>query len=346
LLATAIVAVLTFAFAPRAMATACAAAVRTGWHTVLAAAIGFGVGIIPFALTYLPVAHQVGTLSYADVMMYAPQWVDTFNVGVGNLIWGHAPHLAGHGGAYDPYEVNYAITPLLVLTVLAGGLVLAWAGITRRVPMTTVRRATLALCATIVIFALLPVQTTIGSAWALVWHLPGASALRAIDRMQIVIDLVVALALVSLATEVDRRWRTRSRSRLMRIGGAVLLCLLVAEQAHDTSSTSMKRNVQEATLGQVPAPPPGCTSFFVADSRPNQTPFYVFQTTAMLISERVGLPTLNGYSGNMPPGWALSDPDAVGYAALVQSWAASHGLSGGLCRLDLGTMRWSHQPPG
>ncbi len=220
----------------------------------------------------------------------------------------------------------------------------AYAGATRRLRLTPILRLTLALCGATLILALLPLETKFGSAWVVVWHIPGATAIRAIDRIEIAGNLVAALALVLLATEALRRWHRLRESLPLRVVGIALLCLIVVEQVHDTSNSTLRRSTELAMLDAVPPAPSGCTSFFVTDSRPNQIPYFQFQTSAMLISQRVGVPTLNGYSGDTPTGWGLMSPDAADYRATVKAWTSANGIATGVCSLDLGSMTWDTHP--
>jgi hypothetical protein len=58
----------------------------------------------------------------------------------------------------------------------------------------------------------------------------------------------------------------------------------------------------------------------------------------MVIGQRIGLPTLNGYSGWAPPGWQLEP--GPGYDERARAWSRAKRLPAGLCRLDLNTNRW------
>jgi hypothetical protein len=344
LLAAVIVAVLVVLLSPRAAWSECRAAVRTGWRSLLAVVVGAAVGVIPFLVTYLPVARQEGTRSYSDAIAYAVTWHDLDNLGSGNLLWAHLLHYTWATPSPSTYEFSYAISPLLFLSVVAGGVVLAWAGVTHRLRVTPLVRLTLALCATTVILAVLPVKTRFGSPWAVVWHIPGATAIRAIDRIGVVSDLVAAVALVLVATVAWTSWGRLRHSLPWRVAALVLLCVLVAEQAHDSSATALRRNAQLSALAAVPPAPPGCTSFFVTDSRPTAAPDYAQQTSAMLISQRLGLPTLNGYSGEVPPHWGLTDPTVPTYLMSVRQWETANGLTSGVCSLDLTTDTWHSHP--
>jgi hypothetical protein len=48
----------------------------------------FIVALIPFVLIYLPVMRIIGPRSFAEYLVYAPQFIDIFNVGPSNIFWG------------------------------------------------------------------------------------------------------------------------------------------------------------------------------------------------------------------------------------------------------------------
>lgn len=82
--------------------------------------------------------------------------------------------------------------------------------------------------------------------------------------------------------------------------------------------------------------PSDCTSFYVVAS-PHRRPIkYEYQIDAMLVSVMRGVPTLNGYSGYVPPGWSLREVEAPEYEQRVERWIAEHGVAGQVCRLEVG----------
>lgn len=344
LLATGLVFVLAFLFAPKAMSIQCAAALRSGWRTVLGAVAGAAVGIIPFLMTYLPVLDQLGARRYRRAISFAMPVSDLWNVSPGNILWAHllgvpmaTPHPAAKG-------FSYAVTPVLLATVIIGAAAIVWAVGRRRTCLTPMLRLTLALCCTSIVLTALPIETSAGSLWAIVWHLPGAKAIRAIARVEVANDLVCALALVGLITEAARHWSRLRRSTALRAVGVALLGVIILEQAHDSVATDLDRKVENAALASIPAPPSACSSFFVVDTVANALTYYDYQTEAMLISERIGLPTINGYSGDLPPGWKLVYPTSPSYTRSVGEWVTAHDLGHGICRLDIGTMTWERHP--
>jgi hypothetical protein len=196
-----------------------------------------------------------------------------------------------------------------------------------------------ALAATAVIVSLLPLHTRFGTPWAVIHHLPGASAMRAIDRIQLVTGVIATLGGAAAATEISARLRVH-RHRLLRAAALAVLGLAIVEQINTTNTSVIDRRAQVALLNSVRRPPKGCRSFYVVDTRQPNLAFFEYQLDAMLVSQRVSLPTLNGYEAYNPPGWDLASPGSPAYADAVRSWAELKGVQAGLCQLDLGTMRW------
>ena len=64
------------------------------------------------------------------------------------------------------------------------------------------------------------------------------------------------------------------------------------------------------------------------------------QLDAWQTAHHVGLPTLNGYSGQWPPGWlGLQAPGGWAYLLAVDAWIEQHGLSG-VCAYSPATRTW------
>ena len=73
LLGAGLVAVLALVVAPRRAVGDVAGAFRTGWRSLGAGCIGFGLGLVPFLETFLPVIHQLGVRRYGDALYFAPR---------------------------------------------------------------------------------------------------------------------------------------------------------------------------------------------------------------------------------------------------------------------------------
>jgi hypothetical protein len=119
-----------------------------------------------------------------------------------------------------------------------------------------------------------------------------------------------------------------------------VLVLVPAEQVSSNQLDDLNREAQASLLESVPPVPSPCSAFYVANP-PDDRPSLIAQIDAMLISHRVGLPTLNGYSGVNPPGWALADINSPDYESNVDGWITSQGVPGTVSRYDLTNQVWS-----
>lgn len=341
---------------PRAFTAFC----RRRWQELAAALGGAAVGGIPVVLTYLPVLEDKGGRTYEEVMLYAPRPADVVNVGSGNYLWGSA--LRGTFGPDDPRLVNgeraLAITPLLLLGTAA--LLVALSVITarrsraarrdhlRQAPLDSGYVFACAASFAAVLLVVLPIDVNGWSLWRPVWeHVPGASALRATARMQVVGSQLVAVAFaVSLSRVVGERGRrTRGTWIAARVAGAGLVAVVLVEQLNLSPTSLLDHSDERASLRVVPPVPPGCSSFFVTWSGPRVSPI-VLQVDAMLIASDRRIPTINGYSGQAPDGWTLLDPQEPGYLDHVRRWAVSTGTSEALCAYDVAARTWDDTPLG
>jgi hypothetical protein len=316
-----------------------ASGVRAAWVPIAWGLSGFALGLIPFLLTYLPVRHPT---SYSDAMAYSESLRDLGNVGPGNVFWSHllGPVL---GTRLSIYEQSYAVTPFVIVLTLAGAAMAIWLIWSGRRSRCSLAGMTLALAGAAMVLAVLPLHSRFGTPWAMVWHLPGASAMRAIDRIQLITGLLAALALAAAARDASVLLGTWRRPSTWKLGALLLLGVAVVEQLN-TSPTSFVNRVAQVNLVRAAKPPPvGCRTFFVVNST-GPLPYFEYQIDAMLVSQKLSVPTINGYTGYFPPGWGLLYPSAPTYTASVLDWATAHGLTAGLCRLDLATMRWSAGP--
>lgn len=328
---------------------------RTFVWPVAGAVVGFGLGLWPFLETYLPAQGALPPGSYARTMAYAGRLDDLVNVGANNVMWSSAIHSLVHRLDYGTYEVTYAPTPILWVVAIVGAALCAWWLLSRRAARPIAARAAVALGVTTLVMALVPLHTRYFTMWAVLHHLPGANAMRAIDRAQLVTGFAAFLAAAAATTEVvghlswsaARHFRARGTDRRWLLYPvAALVLLVIAEQFNTTDTSMLSAKAQTALLASVPPAPASCRSFYVVDSTDPSLPFYESQIDAMLIAQKLRLATVNGYTAYNPPGWDLDVVGAPGYLASVAAWAGSHGVTSGLCQLDLAGMHWSAGGPG
>lgn len=315
---------------------------RLVWVRVVAFAGGFAVPMVPFLMTYLPTLDESGGRSFDDVMQLAPVWTDAVNVSGTNLVWGRLLRAWwSDPAALSSVETNDAATPLLLLGV-AVCIVLAW----RRLRGDTTLRAAVAraLLGVTLVFIVLPLRFGSFSCWRSVWlFVPGARALRAIGRVEMLAaytaPLAVAATVVALASQ--RPPRTRApRTRRTTALVAALLVLLAVEQVNTRDLARLDHSTETAFIAGITSPPPTCRSFSVrgVPGRPD----YAIQVDAMIVAQTTGLPTVNGYSGSSPPYWSLH-PGNDNYFDQLRIWIELQRLHN-VCTYDTLTGRWKVDP--
>ncbi len=79
--------------------------------------------------------------------------------------------------------------------------------------------------------------------------------------------------------------------------------------------------------------PNDCSSFYVGLKPPKIHNQFEYQLDAMFVSILKGVPTLNGYSGHLPPDWALWEVGDPQYEENVKKWINDRQIRGNVCRL-------------
>lgn len=318
----------------------------------MAAAIGFGVTMIPFVATYLPVLDESGGRSYDEVADLLPGVGNLLLVGRENLLWGWTNDgvaaATGVGTSVAAPELlsRGSMTPLLLVTTLAGlvvGLV-RW----RRTADGGRLRVAAGLVVASVLLGGCAIEVGEFSLWRLVYSVvPGAEAIRAPGRVFVVVGVLIGVAWVLVADVVWRRVRPWSRSDRWRTAAVVAIVVVglavPLEQVQTGLAQTIDRRGQLDQLAKVGEPPAGCTWFVLVDPPQGYLPF-VAQMDAMLVSHHTGLPTINGYSGFWPPGWDLLDPGSDGYRQAVEEWVSGQSLPPTGCAFDLADRQWEPWP--
>jgi len=314
------------------------------------AAIGAGVflvALVPFLVVYLPVIRHTGGRSFTEVLLYAAHLPDALNVGPDNLVWGSllariVPFTADQS-IMARYEVQRGWPPTLLFVFLATIAIALFRTATRRGPRVGGLPSSVPVLLGITAVVAWGSAIEVGGVtpWALIYRaVPGASAIRVPVRINFIVNLlVISVAMIGLTellaqAAVCTRWARA-------LGWSAVALVLVVEQLNGADVFRLSRSHEASIFDAIPPPPAACRSFYLV--RPaTADPFETIEahTEAMLITADRGIPTLNGYSGNVPPRWRLADFDDE-YPKHVAAWVTAHRLGRGLCVLDLSSGRWS-----
>ncbi|MCX5873236.1 MAG: hypothetical protein NTY51_08395 [Deltaproteobacteria bacterium] len=155
------------------------------------------------------------------------------------------------------------------------------------------------------------------SLWRIVQEIyPGGTSIRAVCRVSLLLLIVFSFGVATFLDQMKSKWLAY-----------ILAVVMCSEQVAVTSSYD-KKEYRERIDKIVALIPKDSDAFYYASlisKEEIETP-YGCQLDAMWAQIRVNRPTLNGYSGNEPPGWPLSE-------CLVKSSSA-------IDRLDRDLRKW------
>lgn len=141
------------------------------------------------------------------------------------------------------------------------------------------------------------------SLYRLIWMLPGMDSIRSVTRIELIMMWPLA---VFLAFAVDGLlFQAQKRPVLFALVGILIAGLLLESASfiyRQRYSTRHARQRLEDIRAQLPVDLPDDPILFLAD-KPDESEV-VSEVDAMLLAQDLGWPTLNGYSGNNPPGYS------------------------------------------
>jgi hypothetical protein len=167
------------------------------------------------------------------------------------------------------------------------------------------RLAWLNLCAG-VIFIFITLDLNGFSLYKFFWHVPGMNSVRAVTRSMLVVIWPLSL-FASWSIDGVIRW-SKQQSRWWQPTEYFLVGLLVLESifySHTTFTKAVDLARLEKLHQLIPTEIPSNPILFVAADP--QEPFWANEIDAMLLAQELGWPTLNGYSGNNPPGYKSAE---------------------------------------
>ena len=296
---------------------------------------------LPFLRVYLPKARETGMHGFDEVNTFTLSPLDLVHVGYDNLLYGRIVHILNdifRPGFPSWSEQMTGFPPILLFFFLVGS---GWTYTHRKI----IDRERMLLLCSVALAALftwaLAIRIDGLTPWWFVYsYFPGAKAARAVARYQIFLAAPVIIIAVSYLAYYE--------ARIIKPVVALLALLLFVEQLNTGAAIELNRDKEMQRLTAVPPPPAGCIAFFVTHARPeglfpDDDSIYSHNVDAMIISEVIRVPTLNGYSTFVPPDWHLVNPEDPDYLQRVKSFASLHRLSN-LCQLDLRAMAWKSDP--
>ena len=153
------------------------------------------------------------------------------------------------------------------------------------------------------------------SLWRIFSDLPLASAIRAMTRIDLVL-LFFASGLIAVLVQQATR-----KGRIARGGLAVASIFLVIEATDLRTPTSSVASIRQMVNADVASASEGLTDgslLFISQTHNDhiigEQPWYAMEIRAMWVGSILGLPVINGYSGNSPKGYNVLFGEACGEA--------------------------------
>lgn len=285
---------------------------RDAWLLFLCTTMS-GLVLYPVISHYLLLAGTVGYRSWTEVQPFLPRLQSWLFVGEDSYFYGWMANLPLWANLPKAHEQAMGVGPLTSFLVLAGYY------------QKRCRLFALILAGTTLALILVTVSIGGHSAWQVAWAwLPGASALRAISRLGLILLVPAAIGLALALSALTERGRYG-----LALSFLVISC---AEQARQLTTYHWQNNrhyvdaIEEKIDKSMDA--------FVISARDPKLHRTLLQLDAMFASLQSGVPTINGYSGNAPPAWYESfwDSDTTTphqrerFQRSLDAWAARHDL--------------------
>ncbi|MCI0570324.1 MAG: hypothetical protein L0Y66_06210 [Myxococcaceae bacterium] len=271
------------------------------------------VALLPLARHTLDAAREVGLRDFGEVKGMLPRFATWLNMGDASWLYGWTARF--HLFQRLPVEGEHRVgLGLVTFTLAALGL---W----------RMRHQPLIRVLLVVTVAGILLTSRYRGGWTPWWLIaqavPGGDALRAVCRVGIWLLLPASLG-VALALA---RFSSAGRTWTAAVLGAV--CLL--EQG--VRGAAFEVGPARADVARLAAHvAPDCRSFLYSPTA-GGFPSWKYQLDAAWASLELGVPTVNGYSGKVPPGWPFEEvlsTDAARAAhveAGMRRWTQGRGLA-------------------
>lgn len=156
--------------------------------------------------------------------------------------------------------------------------------------------------------------------YRLVMKLPGFNSIRAITRISLVMLLPVAL-LSAIGIETIAKRFSNWRPQISLVIVALLTIELLSFKSMHVPITQWRERLSALTPGSqisTSAPP---SILYALDTAPEQWRHIYREIDAMVLAQDLGIPTVNGYSGNLPADFGSADSCMIAARRLTNAVA-------------------------
>lgn len=253
---------------------------------------------------YISAQNDLGRRAYSEVLTMLPGVASYANFASGSIFSEIYPAFVLRKTASLPMRQEHYLFPgifiFILLSVALAGFIVLRRTLKIGLPYIFIVGSTLFVILTAISLRL---PFTDFSLWNLIYYaVPGAGAIRAVTRIWTISYLFLYLAIIGLATSTY----SHTTSKIFKTTLLLLAFLACIEQTNLTPYYFDKHE-QEKIQKQINNTIQGGQRGLKLDAFyihwPKEQSYIPFQTKAMWASLELNLPTINGYSGNVPRGY-------------------------------------------
>jgi hypothetical protein len=257
---------------------------------------------------------QLGGFEWSDIVMMVPRLTSWIDMGPQRWAYGWMTGIVDFQSLPNEPAHRIGLGFVTLFTAVAG-LLGAWRNVWVKV----------AIVSTLTVLGIALVYPGNWSPWKLVFSLiPGGDAIRFVTRISLLVLIPLSLGVALFL------------SRLKSAKWILLLTFVIAVEQFHTTPSYNKLVIRSHVEGLSKLVPRDCRSFYfasVGDSSGPSTYWVKNQLDAMWASTMAGVPTVNGFSGNIPLRWAplwdctvKSESDLARVHINLFQWAEIQGL--------------------
>jgi hypothetical protein len=325
------------------------------------------ISFIPFLLTYIPIALTFGSRSYYDAASMLPTFIDYINVGPNNWLWGNILYsiFPDIGTRPMAHELIKGVPVFFILTYL--GILIFYVSKVKNYKLALFKDDSCRLffkgneaqepaklgilCASLSIAILLSwgiIFKIYGCSlwWLVLKTIPGASGIRAVYRFQHILAfplaILIAIGLHQFINYTNKPVHSYLKRSVFLVISTIFCLMLIGEQFNTGDFANYSKQQQRNMLAEINPPPQQAKIFALLPDKTGTRIHYKAQIDAILIAQKYGLYTINGYSGQFPIGWdGIFYYNRSSYMLFLIRWIKNHKLmTDKLYFLDINTGKW------
>ena len=292
-----------------------------------------GVLMIPFVKLELNALRISGGKTYNEVFYYLPEIIDIIHVPASNFMmgkWITSLKLDQRVGI-GYWEMSMGFSPVLLILFVV---VMTRYCFSKSCQYDDSVKLCIVCLETVLICLLITVRLSPNgpSLWKIIFSVfPGAKSIRAVSRFFLFLNFPMAVCTSILCDYYfDKSEHLFHRSCWVRTASCGIVFILLFMSNLDIRGVPADWDKENANqlLTDIERPPENCKAFYVINCT-KKGPSPMLNLDGYQIADSLGLKTLNGYSGFVPPEYGdVYNVDTEGYEAAVIQWIIRYGLDG------------------